>query len=73
MCYMEECVSFRSLRIGYELQGARSQIKRAYAPRTRLSEPSSISGMQSGICSLCRANLRAVVTTTALRRLMTPP
>ena len=29
MCYMEECVSFRSLRIGYELQGARSQIKRA--------------------------------------------
>ncbi len=29
MCYIEECVSFRSLRIGYELQGARSQIKRA--------------------------------------------
>ena len=29
MCYMEECVSFRSLRIGYELQGARSQIERA--------------------------------------------
>ena len=29
MCYMEECVSFRSLRIGYELQWARSQIKRA--------------------------------------------
>ena len=29
MCYVEECVSFRSLRIGYELQGARSQIKRA--------------------------------------------
>ena len=27
--YYEECVSFRSLRIGYELQGARSQIKRA--------------------------------------------
>lgn len=26
---MEECVSFRSLRIGYELQGARSQIERA--------------------------------------------
>ena len=29
MYYIEECVSFRSLRIGYELQGARSQIKRA--------------------------------------------
>lgn len=29
MCYMEECVSFRALRIGYELQGARSQIERA--------------------------------------------
>ena len=29
MCYMEECVSFRSLRIGYELQGARSEIERA--------------------------------------------
>ena len=29
MCYMEECVSFRALRIGYELQGARSQIQRA--------------------------------------------
>ena len=29
MCYMEECVSFRSLRIGYELQGARSQVERA--------------------------------------------
>lgn len=29
MCYVEECVSFRSLRIGYELQGARSQIERA--------------------------------------------
>ena len=26
---MEECVSFRTLRIGYELQGARSQIERA--------------------------------------------
>ena len=29
MCYIEECVSFRSLRIGYELQGARNQIERA--------------------------------------------
>ena len=29
MCYIEECVSFRSLRIGYELQGARSEIERA--------------------------------------------
>ena len=29
MCYMEECVSFWSLRIGYELQGARSEIERA--------------------------------------------
>ena len=29
MCYVEECVSFRSLRIGYELQGARSQIERS--------------------------------------------
>lgn len=29
MYSMEECVSFRSLRIGYELQGARSQIERA--------------------------------------------
>lgn len=29
MCYMEESVSFWSLRIGYELQGARSQIERA--------------------------------------------
>ncbi len=29
MYYMEECVSFRSLRIGYELQGARSQVERA--------------------------------------------
>lgn len=29
MCYMEECVSFRALRIGYELQGARNQIQRA--------------------------------------------
>lgn len=29
MCYIEECVSFRSLRIGYELQGARSQVERA--------------------------------------------
>ena len=29
MCYIEDCVSFRSLRIGYELQGARSQIERA--------------------------------------------
>ena len=29
MHYMEECVSFRSLRIGYELQGARSEIERA--------------------------------------------
>ena len=29
MCYMEECVSFRALRIGYELQGARSQVERA--------------------------------------------
>lgn len=29
MCYMEECVSFRALRIGYELQGARNQIERA--------------------------------------------
>ena len=29
MCYIEECVSFRTLRIGYELQGARSQIERA--------------------------------------------
>lgn len=27
--YYEECVSFRSLRIGYELQGARSEIERA--------------------------------------------
>jgi hypothetical protein len=26
---MEECVSFRTLRIGYELQGARSEIERA--------------------------------------------
>ena len=26
---MEECVSFRTLRIGYELQGARNQIERA--------------------------------------------
>ena len=29
MYYIEEIVSFRSLRIGYELQGARSQIERA--------------------------------------------
>lgn len=29
MCYMEECVSFWSLRVGYELQGARNQIERA--------------------------------------------
>ena len=29
MCYIKECVSFRSLRIGYELQGARSQVERA--------------------------------------------
>ena len=29
MCYIEECVSFRTLRIGYELQGARSQVERA--------------------------------------------
>ncbi len=29
MCYVEECVSFRALRIGYELQGARSEIERA--------------------------------------------
>ena len=29
MHYMEECVSFRTLRIGYELQGARNQIERA--------------------------------------------
>ena len=29
MYSMEECVSFRSLRIGYELQGARSQLERA--------------------------------------------
>ena len=29
MYYMQECVSFRSLRIGYELQGARSEIERA--------------------------------------------
>ena len=29
MCYIEECVSFRMLRIGYELQGARSQVERA--------------------------------------------
>ena len=29
MCYIEECVSFRPLRIGYELQGARSEIERA--------------------------------------------
>ena len=29
MCYIEECVSFRSLRIGYELQGARIQMERA--------------------------------------------
>ena len=29
MCYIEECVSFRTLRIGYELQGARSEIERA--------------------------------------------
>ena len=29
MCYIEECVSFRSLRIGYELQGARGQVERA--------------------------------------------
>ena len=29
MYYIEECVSFRSLRIGYELQGARNQIERA--------------------------------------------
>ena len=29
MYSMEECVSFRTLRIGYELQGARSQIERA--------------------------------------------
>lgn len=29
MCYIEECVSFRALRIGYELQGARSEIERA--------------------------------------------
>lgn len=27
--YIEECVSFRTLRIGYELQGARSQIERS--------------------------------------------
>lgn len=27
--YYEECVSFRALRIGYELQGARNQIERA--------------------------------------------
>lgn len=27
--YIEECVSFRTLRIGYELQGARSEIERA--------------------------------------------
>ena len=27
--YIEECVSFWSLRIGYELQGARSEIERA--------------------------------------------
>ena len=27
--YIEECVSFRMLRIGYELQGARSQVERA--------------------------------------------
>ena len=26
---MEECVSFRTLNIGYELQGARSQVERA--------------------------------------------
>lgn len=29
MSYAEDCVSLRTLRIGYELQGARSQIKRA--------------------------------------------
>ena len=29
MYSMEECVSFRTLRIGYELQGARNQIQRA--------------------------------------------
>ena len=29
MCCIEECVSFRTLRIGYELQGARSEIERA--------------------------------------------
>lgn len=29
MYSMEECVSFRALRIGYELQGARNQIQRA--------------------------------------------
>ncbi len=28
MYSMEECVSFRTLRIGYELQGARSQVER---------------------------------------------
>ena len=26
--YYEECVSFRTLRIGYELEGARSQLER---------------------------------------------
>ena len=29
MCYIKESVSFRSLRIGYELQGARNQVERA--------------------------------------------
>ena len=29
MYSLEECVSFRTLRIGYELQGARSEIERA--------------------------------------------
>lgn len=29
MCCIEECVSFRTLRIGYELQGARSQMEQA--------------------------------------------
>ena len=39
MCYMEECVSFRALRIGYELQGARNQIERA------LESARSVSGV----------------------------
>ena len=78
MYYIEEIVSFRSLRIGYELQGARSQIERALEstrsvvgvyPEDSLERAlEHIEKMQSGICSLCRASLGARVTATAPRR-----